>query len=186
MNAKTYFRRIRDTERRIEALKAKRQHIQDLAYGNTRFASSGIRSTTGNHSRIEAAVVRLLDMDDQIGRELQACTAQIAEASALISRIPDECYRELLSMRYISCLRWEVIARRMNYSTAHLFRLHGFALREADRILRQRGATHEADSSMRGAGPVRGRDRGDGNLADHVQAKAHDAGDGKAKGGGAL
>jgi len=187
MNARAYFRRIRDTERRIEALKTKRQHIQDLAYGNTRFASSGIRSTTGNHSRLETAVIRLLDMDDRIAAELQACHDQIAEAEALIAKIHVETYRSLLSMHYVSGLHWETIAQQMNYSVAHIYRLHGLALREADRILRaMKGATHETDSSVRRPRPVRDRDRRGDHMADPLAPETDDAGAGEETGRGAV
>lgn len=187
MNAKQYFRRIRDTERRIAELKARQAHIRDLAYGNMRLSSSGVRSSSGNHSRLETAVIRLLDMDDRIAAELQACHDQIAEARALIDRIHEETYRSLLSMHYVSGLHWETIAQTMNYSVAHIYRLHGLALREADRILRSmKGATHETDSSVRRPRPVRDRDRRGNHMADPLAAKADDAGAGTQTGRGTV
>ena len=168
-------------------MKARRQHIHDLALGGPGLSSSGVRSPSGNHSKIESAVVRMLDMDARIDRELAACYALMDEAERLIQQVPGELYQSLLSMRYVSCMRWEIISRKLNYSTTHVFRLHGLALREADRILRTRGAdNHGAGIAVRGTSPVRDRDRRDNHVADPLAAKADEQGAGKKKGRGTV
>ena len=126
-------------------------------------------------------------MDARIDRELAACYALMDEAERLIQQVPGELYQSLLSMRYVSCMRWEIISRRVNYSTTHIFRLHGLALREADRILRTRGADyHGAGVAVRGTSPVRDLDRRDNHVADTLAAATDDSRPGAEAGRGTV
>ena len=135
MTAKQYFRRVLDAERRIRALRAEHEHLIELATGSARFASSGVHARPGEHSHLELAIIRMIDTGNRLGDEIDACLTFMAEARVLISRIPDPKLRDLLTFRYLGGHTWKRIARELRYDERYLFKLHGLALREADRIL---------------------------------------------------
>ena len=62
-------------------------------------------------------------------RDLQARRKRMAEMIALL---PDDNHRKLLTLRYMSGMRWRQIAGTMHYTTRHLQRLHQEALKALD------------------------------------------------------
>ena len=66
--------------------------------------------------------------------------ARLADAGRerleLIARLKSEQQKRLLFLRYICGMRWESMAREMGYSVDNLYKLHGRALAEANRIYR--------------------------------------------------
>ena len=57
------------------------------------------------------------------------------EVKAVIQKVPDYRYRDVLDKRYISGETWEQIAVEMNYSYMHICRLHGEALKAAEEVI---------------------------------------------------
>ena len=53
----------------------------------------------------------------------------------LIKRVPDERLQNLLILRYVDGLTWEVVAAQMNYEVRQVHRLHGDALEQVNRIM---------------------------------------------------
>jgi DNA-directed RNA polymerase specialized sigma subunit len=59
----------------------------------------------------------------------------ILDAARTIEKIGDEKMRQVLSLRYLSGLRWEEISNKIGYTLRQTFRLHGRALAAAGRVL---------------------------------------------------
>lgn len=58
------------------------------------------------------------------------------EAKAMIKMLPDETQQAVLYARYINCSRWENIASDMEYSWRGIFKIHGLALKNFERVHR--------------------------------------------------
>ena len=135
MTTRDYFKRALDAERRIRYLWKRRQHLEELATGNTTFTSGGIHATSGNHSKIEQAVVSIVDLDRALEKEFTQYKKIVGEAEQVINSLPTERYRNLLYNRYLCGMSFEQIAEAMNYSTRHILRMHGEALLEASHYI---------------------------------------------------
>lgn len=135
MTGKQYFQRALDAERRVRALQDQIAHIEDMALRRPGMSASGIRAASGNHSALESAVVRLLDTERKLSDQLDEYNKLIEEARGVIERIGDEKMQHVLRLRYLSGMRWEEIAPRIGYTLRQTFRLHGYALKAAERIL---------------------------------------------------
>lgn len=135
MTGKQYFQRALDADRRIQALAEQRQHLEDMALRRPGLSASGIRAQSGNHSALEQSVVRLLDAERKLAETINEYTEIIREAGEVIAKIGDEKMQRVLRLRYLSGMRWEEIAGKMGYTLRQTFRLHGLALRAAERIL---------------------------------------------------
>ena len=72
------------------------------------------------------------EIDERIDK-LYKAKRQILRA---IYCVRDCTYRTLLIKRYINFDAWEKIAEDMSYSTAQIYRLHGYALQEMRRKLK--------------------------------------------------
>jgi len=70
----------------------------------------------------------LADLEQQIAKHAKI----ISEAENLISRIPQEKYRQLLTLRYLAGMSWSSISDEMGYQDRNsVYRAHGYALIEA-------------------------------------------------------
>ena len=59
------------------------------------------------------------------------------EIERVIFMIKDATYAELLQRRYIRLQKWESIATDMKFDSRYIYKLHGKALIEADKIIRK-------------------------------------------------
>ncbi len=53
----------------------------------------------------------------------------------MINLLRKSTHRQLLTLRYLNYMSWDEIAAKMNYGIDHVFKLHGYALIEFQKIL---------------------------------------------------
>lgn len=140
MKAKQFFMRARSAERDIRRLESMRDHY--MAMGATKTAQiGGIGSRTiNNSSKVERAVLGALEAEMGISEELNMYRQIIREAENVISRVPQERFREILTLHYLAGMALADIARSMGYKhTENLYRAHGWALAAAQKIIDDMG-----------------------------------------------
>ena len=104
------------------------------AYGQLLMGGKSVRygSDGSTHERdgnpVENAYCTLSDYETEADRLLKEMNTARQKAEKIISSVPDQAQREVLTRRYIIGQRWEDIALSMNYSRQHVTRLHGYAL----------------------------------------------------------
>ena len=98
-------------------------------YGKTsRYDSDGSKPVPrGNVT--ESAVLRVLELEKRLNREIVELTAKRQEIEQAVGAVPDEVQREVLTRRYLLFQKWEVIAEEMCYSERRIFQIHGDALK---------------------------------------------------------
>lgn len=145
MRAKDFFLAVRDAEHKLKILRAKKRKYQEMATSLTGMSETNIRST-GNRSRTESAALRLIEVEDQMGDEGEQYAALIARAEKVLKQITVQRYADVLTYRYILGLSWRSVADEMRYNDAKsVYRVHGWALAAAQRILDQMGDMEETD-----------------------------------------
>mgnify|MGYP000999176103 FL=1 len=92
---------------------------------------SGISQVT------ESTATKLIELRE-VQRDLvdKLWTKRI-EIERVIFMIKDATYAELLQRRYIRLQKWESIASDMKFDSRYIYKLHGKALIEADKIIRK-------------------------------------------------
>jgi hypothetical protein len=139
MRAKDFFLAVRDAEHKIKVLRAKERKYREIASSITGMSETNIR-TTGNRSRTESAAVRLVDVEDEIADAGEQYVALIEKAEQVLGQIKTQRYNDVLTYRYILGLSWRSVADEMRYHDAKsVYRVHGWALAEAQRILDKMG-----------------------------------------------
>lgn len=140
MTAKDIMREVRNTEALVRDLKAQRAHYMDVATNASAPIGDGIRGGSGGGGRVEAAVMRLADLDRQIEAATGAYTEAHVRAAQLIGQLPGSRARRLLTLRYLCGKSWKEIQVEMDYEDEKsAYRLHGVALAEIDLILQTAG-----------------------------------------------
>lgn len=119
---------VRLTERAYKsALAVATAYEQQLTGGRCmRYDRQGYPGTKGNHT--EDGLVRLADYRAEADRKFEELVTARKNAERLIASVSDPVGWEVLTMRYIFGKRWEEIARRLNYSVSHIYRIHDRAL----------------------------------------------------------
>ncbi len=86
----------------------------------------------GNIITIDDLSNQLADMEIIIQEELMKLLSYKKENLKLINKLDDITYKSLLTLRYVSCQKWENISHTMIYTKQHLFRLHNAAIKELE------------------------------------------------------
>ena len=111
-----------------------------MAYGGERVSHSR------NVHRMEDTVVRLIEAERALDREIDAFLDVKQEIRQTIALVADADCRLLLELRYLSIKRWEDIAGEMQMCRTSVYLLHRRALDMVETILRTREecARHDA------------------------------------------
>ena len=127
IKAKLMRARVAERDYRLARDKAN-AYRQLIACGKAvRYGSDGsTHERKGN--TVENAYCCLADYSAEEERLLQELISVRQKAEKIISSVPNQAQREVLTRRYIIGQRWEDIALSMNYSRQHVTRLHGYAL----------------------------------------------------------
>lgn len=134
MTAKQYLEQLGSLDRRIAV---KRRDIADLrgrARSVTGSAETSV-SASGTGDRVGSAAARIAGLERGIQSDIDSYVTLRAEITAVIDKVPDSLYVDILYRRYVHGQTWEKIAEEMNYAIRHVYRLHGQALREVSRVM---------------------------------------------------
>ena len=146
MTAKEYLSQAYRIDQRINAKLEQAERLRELSRRRT-VAYGGERVThSRNVHRMEDTVVRLIEAERALDREIDAFLDVKQEVRQTISLVADADCRLLLELRYLSMKRWEDIAGEMQMCRTSVYLLHRRALDMVETILRTReeGARHDA------------------------------------------
>jgi hypothetical protein len=135
MKAKDFFRQVRIAESELKVLNAKLRHFEDI--GMSMGGASGvIGNKQKGSSRVEMAAIGAVDVFRELEQERAAYMAIIARAEQVIRQISQEKYRKILSYRYLCGWSFRSISDELEYNDPNsIYRSHGWALREAQKII---------------------------------------------------
>lgn len=122
----------RSSIKRVKAIKARMDFYMDLATKATSSLEAVRVSGTGNHSKVEDNVVRLIDAQELLDKELARSEHVIAEAERLIATL-EEPKHSIMAYRYLMGMAWAEIADVVGYEKRQVFRYHGWSLQELKR-----------------------------------------------------
>ena len=135
MTTKDYFLRVRASERELRLLMAKKRHYEDIGLSISPQITGMPGSGQRGASRVEMAAVGMVDILADLRQQIEKHAKIISDAENLIARIPQEKYRQLLTLRYLAGLSWSSISDEMGYQDRNsVYRAHGYALMEAKKV----------------------------------------------------
>lgn len=122
-----YLSRYRRMSKRIDRLLEEQSRWREMALKITPVLSQ----TPGggeSGSPIERPMDKVLEIDEEINREIDELQIVRQEIRAALNQLEDENLKLLMEYRYIDGLTWEQIAVKMNYCWRQVCRKHGQAL----------------------------------------------------------
>ena len=115
MTAKEYMEQARYLDMQINSKIEQIRNLNELATKATTVYSDMPHSPNRNTSRMEETVVKIIDLESEIDRDIDALVDLKREIQAVINNVEDEKYRILLELRYINQMSWEEIAVHLGY-----------------------------------------------------------------------
>jgi tetrahydromethanopterin S-methyltransferase subunit G len=133
MTAKEYLSQIYYARLKLQRLQERRDEIRDRMQGISS-PSPGQRVQTSPEDKMSKLMARLDNIDRKIAGQIDREQRLIETIQSQIDGIESPKHRELLSLRYVHCLKWEHIADRMGYTERRVFQVYGEALAEFVRL----------------------------------------------------
>lgn len=83
---------------------------------------------SNSENRLESSVSKIVDIEREIGASIDQLERTRLQVESVINSVPNVNQRNVLRLRYISGMKWEQIAIKLNYDYRWVLRLHGKAL----------------------------------------------------------
>ena len=130
MTAKEYLSQARYLDNRIKSKLLQIDSLNELATRCTPSYSDMPKSPNREGSRMESAILDIIELEDEISKDVVELVALKKEIVEVIKQVGNTEYQTLLEERYLCFITWEQIAVDMNYSMQHVHRMHSTALKE--------------------------------------------------------
>lgn len=132
MNAKEYLKQAFYLDKRINSKLEQVESLNALATKATFTLSDMPKSPNRGTSKLEDTIVKIIDLQEEINRDIDKLVDLKKEIVRTIKKIEDKELQVVLEKRYLCFESWEKIAVEMNYSIQHIFRLHIKALKNIE------------------------------------------------------
>ncbi len=128
--AKKYLSQAFGLNQRIESKLGQIEELHDLATKATVTYSDMPRNPNQGHSRLEDAVIKIIELETGINRDMVELVELKKDIIRRIKAVESTELQTVLELRYLSYMRWEEIAIELGYGIDNVFRLHRNALDE--------------------------------------------------------
>ena len=135
MNAKEYLNQAYRLDQRINSKLEQVAALRSLTQKITVSYEGEAVSRTRNVSSMEDTIIRLMEAENELNAAIDALVDLKQNVYATIQKVAKPEYQFLLEMRYLCFKTWAEIADQMHLEEHYVFRVHGQALREVEKIL---------------------------------------------------
>ena len=138
MTAEEFLGQAYRLDQRINSKLQQIDSLRGLTQKVTQSYDNEVVSRTRNVSSLEDAIIRLMEAEEELNRQIDQLVDTKIEIGKLIEKVHNESYRLLLEKRYLCFLSWDQIAAEMHYSRRWVLNKHERALEVADKLLREK------------------------------------------------
>ena len=136
MNAKEYLKQAFYLDKRINSKLEQVESLNALATKATSTLSDMPKSPNRGTSKLEDTIVKIVDLQEEINRDIDKLVDLKAEMVGTIKQIQNKELQVILEKRYLCYETWEKIAVDMNYDIRHIHRLHNLGLKETSNLIK--------------------------------------------------
>ena len=138
MTAKEYLAQLHCLDSKIKALEIEIEQLRYDVYGINSSAIDGERvQSSVRQDKITDKLSDLMEMSNDLVNKIFEKSKLRNEIIQTITRLPNASYIDVLMSRYVLMLSWESISSRLHISVQHCYRLHGNALQEVDKLVKE-------------------------------------------------
>ncbi|WP_313120134.1 DUF1492 domain-containing protein [Proteiniclasticum ruminis] len=135
MNAKEYLSQALWLDQMIESKLEQLETLRGLSMKVTSsFRDDKVTGGNNEKSRMESTIVKVIELEEEINADFNRLIDLKKTIQDTINKMEDINYQLLLEMRYINGKNWEDIAQQLNYNNRTVFKVHGKALKQFERV----------------------------------------------------
>lgn len=137
MNPKEYLSQVRKYDRLINNKLETIASLRSLVTSVTIELKSDVVQSSGTKDKMANTIDRIVDLEREIDADIDQLVNLKREIMSVIDKVEDPVLIDILYKRYFRYEKWEEIAIETNYSYRQVTRLHGQALQEVRKILKE-------------------------------------------------
>lgn len=126
--AKKYLQNLSGLDSEITTLVMEYEKLKSAVYSLQAVRYDRQPVSGGEHKDLSDLIAMLDSRSKEIERKTDKWVDMRDEARYMIGRMPDAMERNILILRYITNLKWDVVMEKLNISRATSFRLHKNAI----------------------------------------------------------
>ena len=135
MNAKEYLSQAIWLDQMIDSKLEQLATLKSLAMKVTSsFTKEKICGGNIEKSKMESTMVKVIDLENEINTDIDRLVDLKKDIQDTINMMDDINQQLLLELRYLSGKGWDEIAASMGYDPRTVYRIHGKALKEFERM----------------------------------------------------
>jgi DNA-directed RNA polymerase specialized sigma subunit len=135
MNAKEYLSQAVWLDRMIDSKLEQLEMLKSLAMKVTSsFTKEKISGGNIEKSKMESTMVKVIDLEHEINADIDRLVNLKKDIQDTINKMDGINQQLLLELRYLSGKGWDEIAASMGYDPRTVYRIHGKALKEFERM----------------------------------------------------
>jgi DNA-directed RNA polymerase specialized sigma subunit len=135
MNAKEYLSQAIWLDQMIDSKLEQLETLKSLAMKVTSsFTKEKISGGNIEKSKMESTMVKVIDLEHEINADIDRLVNLKKDIQDTINKMDDINQQLLLELRYLSGKGWDEIAASMGYDPRTVYRIHGKALKEFERM----------------------------------------------------
>ena len=128
MTARDYLGQAFRLDQRINSKIEQVSSLNDLAVRCTSSVTGMPHNPNKGSDSMGDAIAKIVDLQREINKDIDVLVDLKAEIYSVVQAIDNVECRTLLELRYLSFMRWEEIAVKLNYGMENVYRLHRKAL----------------------------------------------------------
>ncbi|WP_350342362.1 DUF1492 domain-containing protein [Proteinivorax tanatarense] len=135
MNAKEYLSQAIWLDKIIQNKLEQKEKLKSIAQkATTDFSQEKVSGSKIDKSAMESATVKIVDLQHEINSDIDRLIDLKTEILQTIALVGDTSHQLILEMRYINGKGWEEVAYNMGFDVRTIFRIHGKAIKEIEKI----------------------------------------------------
>ena len=136
MNAKEYLSQAIWLDQMIDSKLEQLETLKSLSMKVTSsFTKEKISGGNIEKSKMESTMVKVIDLEHEINADIDRLVDLKKDIQDTINKMNDINQQLLLELRYLSGKGWDEIAASMGYDPRTVYRIHGKALKEFERMI---------------------------------------------------
>lgn len=133
--AKQYLMEYTKLRKKIIRLEDQINEIEEQALKITSWSDGDRVQSSHNPDKIGQIVAKKLDLESDALDEIDLMLDKMYEVEAVLRKLHNPDYAQLLQYHYIRGMTWDAISDKMHYSKRWIQTLHGRALDEVNKII---------------------------------------------------
>ena len=135
MNAKEYLSQATWLDQMIDSKLEQLEALKSLSIKVTSsFTQEKISGGNIEKSKMESTIVKVIDLENEINADIDRLVDLKKNIQDTINKMEDINQQLLLELRYLSRKGWDEIAALMGYDPRTVYRMHGKALKEFEKM----------------------------------------------------